>query len=150
MKSRHVRQHGRRRTRSAGIISETGVQQWTVPVNTLPYLTWNQNGNDAVQRRFEIEKRRKLEKEASQRPSVLLQLAIHTQVLFPSITYLFFTVQKRQSGSPNIDDLTSFMLPMGFRSTENPICSDVIFVDQLILASRLVRFFIASVIFDFN
>ena len=29
----------RRRTRSAGIISETGVQQWTVPVNTLPYLT---------------------------------------------------------------------------------------------------------------
>ena len=24
---------------SAGIISETGVQQWTVPVNTLPYLT---------------------------------------------------------------------------------------------------------------
>ena len=147
MKSRHVRQHGRRRTRSAGIISETGVQQWTMPINTLPYLTWNQNGNDAVQRRFEIEKRRKLEKKASQRPSVLLQLAIHTQVLFPSITYLFFTVQKRQSGSPNIDDLTSFMLPMGFRST---ICSDVIFVDQLILASRLVRFFVASVIFDFN
>lgn len=30
---------GQRRTRSAGIISDTGVQQWTVPVNTLPYLT---------------------------------------------------------------------------------------------------------------
>ena len=24
---------------SAGIILDTGVQQWTVPVNTLPYLT---------------------------------------------------------------------------------------------------------------
>ena len=32
---------GRRRTRSAGIISETGVQQWTVPVITLPYLTYS-------------------------------------------------------------------------------------------------------------
>ena len=29
-----------RPTHSAGIISETGVQQWTVPVNTLPYLTF--------------------------------------------------------------------------------------------------------------
>ena len=29
----------RRRTRNAGIISGTGVQQWTVPVNTLHYLT---------------------------------------------------------------------------------------------------------------
>ena len=25
---------------SAGIISDTGVQQWTMPVNTLPYLTF--------------------------------------------------------------------------------------------------------------
>ena len=31
---------GRRRTRSAGIIPGTGVQEWTVLVNlTLPYLT---------------------------------------------------------------------------------------------------------------
>ena len=30
---------GRRHTRSAGIISGTGVQKWTRPVNSLPYLT---------------------------------------------------------------------------------------------------------------
>ena len=30
---------GRRHTRSAGIISGTGVQKWTRPINSLPYLT---------------------------------------------------------------------------------------------------------------